>query len=518
MSRYRYPLLLLAAAVVAVVGTALTAPGQANKPAAQPAKQKPDPGEGGPKKEQDGPPPKEAAAKPGIHLTVYAEFALVKDRRELPEVFRKGINTIHFREVAATLDPTSVHFRSLTDPAAQVLEQNYEFDLVSADKLLQKYVDHKITVHTRDGKAYEGTLLSYDAQRLVLAGDRDRGPIFLVERGDNVKRIAFSKLPEGLLTRPTLVWEVEARKPGKHLVEVSYIANQVAWRADYNLVLKADDKHADLSGWVTLKNHSGVAYPQAAVKLLAGQTRIDPEHVQLGSGAEYYKLVRTLPPTDRFGKDPGEVFGDYRVYRLPEQTTVANNQIKQVELIKAGGIPVTRTYLYDGAKLRWQRQSVYPEPSYGLETNKKVNVLVELRNRQEDHLGIALPQGKVRVYKQDGGGLEFIGEDLVGNTPRDEPVLLYVGDAFDIVGERKQTDFKRLGERHIRESFEITIRNHKKEEVTVKVLEKMYRAAQWELPNVNHPNERLDSRTVVFPVRVAPDKDATVRYTVDYRW
>src|SRR5262249_40566318 len=137
---------------------------------------------------------------------------------------------------------------------------------------------------------------------------------------------------------------------------------------------------------------------------------------------------------------------------------------------------------------------------------------------QEDHLGIALPQGKVRVYKQDGGGLEFIGEDLVGNTPRDEPVLLYVGDAFDIVGERKQTDFKRLGGRHIRESFEITIRNHKKEEVTVKVLEKMSRAAQWELPNVTHPNERLDSRTVVFPVRVAPDKSATVTYTVDYRW
>ena len=139
-----------------------------------------------------------------------------------------------FRDVAATLDPTSVHFRSLTDPQAQVLEQNYEFDLVSADKLLQKYIDQKITVHVRDGKAYEGILLSYDSQRLVLAGSKDKGPIFLVERGENVKRIQFSKLPEGLLTRPTLVWEVEARQAGKHLVEVSYIAQQVAWRADYN--------------------------------------------------------------------------------------------------------------------------------------------------------------------------------------------------------------------------------------------------------------------------------------------
>ncbi|MCI0459078.1 MAG: hypothetical protein L0Z62_19145, partial [Gemmataceae bacterium] len=488
MTRCRYTLLLLGAAALAVVGITLSAPGQ---PAPQPPAPEAQKGE---KKKKMQPPPKKVEAKPGVSLTVYTEnFALVKDRRILPEAFRKGLNTVHFREVAATLDPTSVHFRSLTDPKAQVIEQNYEFDLVNADKLLQKYVDQKLTVHLRDGKSYEGILLSYDAQRLVLAQDREKGPIFLVERGDNVKRIQFSKLPEGLLTRPTLVWEVEARQPGKHLVELSYIANQIAWRADYNLVLKADDKLSDLSGWVTIRNHTGVSYPDATVKLMAGQTRPDPDRRAWGHGAEYYKLVRTLPPTDKVGDDPSRTFGDYRVYQLPEATTIGNNQIKQVELIKAANVPAERTYLYDGAKFQWFRHTDYWDPAPPGESNKKVNVVVELRNRKDDNLGISLPRGKVRVYKQDAdGALEFIGEDLVDNTARDERVALYVGDAFDIVGERKQTLFKKEEQRRIVESFEITVRNHKKEEVTVKVLEKMYRYREWRIPDTNHEYERLD--------------------------
>src|SRR5262249_23054318 len=220
---------------------------------------------------------------PGVRLTVYNDnYALVKDRRELPDELKAGVNVIHFKDVAATLDPTSVNFRSLTDPAAQVLEQNYEFDLVSADKLLQKYVDHKVTAHTKDGKSYEGTLLSFDAARLVLAADREKGPIYLVERGDNIKRIQFSELPQGLLTRPTLVWELEARKGGKHLVEVSYVANNIRWRADYNITLNDNDTRADVSGWVTVENNTGTTFPQAKVKLLAGIPQTDPNAVVYG--------------------------------------------------------------------------------------------------------------------------------------------------------------------------------------------------------------------------------------------
>jgi hypothetical protein len=503
MKPYRSPLLLLAGAALLAAGSTLAAP-EPSRPA--------------PKNEE--PRPAQPDNKPGLHLTIYNDnFALVKDRRELPDTYKPGLNVVQFRDVAATLDPTSVHFRSLTDPDAQVVEQNYEFDLVSADKLLQKYVDQKITVHTRDGKSYEGTLLSFDPQRLVLAADRDKGPIYLVERGDNIKRIQFSTLPEGLLTRPTLVWEVEAKKPGKHLVEVSYVANQVRWRSDYNLVLNAEETRADLSGWVTVENNSGTAFADVRVKLLAGDPRPDYQTMTWGFGPDYYKLVRTLAPSNRFGNDPSRAFGDYRMYTLPEATSVGNNQIKQVELIKAAGVPVTKTYLYDGAKIQWVRSGRNWDANYGREENKKVNVLVEVQNRAENNLGIALPKGKCRTYKKDSdGALEFIGEDQVDHTGRDEALVLYIGDAFDLVGERKQTEFHKVNDNEYTESFEIKVRNHKKEDVTVKVLEKMYRAGEWTILQKSHDYEKVDSRTVVFPVKVPADKEVTVTYQVDYRW
>jgi hypothetical protein len=211
------------------------------------------------------------------------------------------------------------------------------------------------------------------------------------------------------------------------------------------------------------------------------------------------------------------MIGDYRVYTLPEPTTIANNQIKQVELIRAAKVPVTRTYLYDGAKINWYRGSYYDDPGFGTETNKKVNVLLELANRKDDNLGISLPKGKMRAYKQDkDGAMEFIGEDLIGHTSRDEKVVLYIGDAFDIVGERKQLSFKRVDKNTIIEEFEIKVRNHKKEEVTVKVLEKLYRASEWRIFDNNEGWTQIDSRTVVFPLRVAADKERTVRYKVEY--
>jgi len=391
--------------------------------------------------------------------------------------------------------------------------------LVNADKLLQKYIDKKIAAHTKDGKTYEGILLSFDDRRLVLAGDKEKGPIFMVERGDNIKRIQFSTLPEGLLTRPTLVWEIEAQKAGKHLVEVSYIANEIRWRSDYNIVLNPDDTQADVSGWVTVENHTGTAFRDAVVKLLAGDARNDPQQMPMGYGPDYYKLVRTLPPTNKFGNDPSRAFGDYRMYDLPEATTVNSNQIKQVELISAHQVPVTKTYLYDGAKVQWFRHGLFIDQNFGRDTNKKVNVLVEIQNRADNHLGIALPKGKVRTYKKDAdGALEFIGEDLIIHTARDERIVLHIGDAFDIVGERKQTAYQKINDREATESFEIKLRNHKKEDVTVKVLEKMYRSQDWTILQNSQNLEKLDSRTIAFPVVVPADKEATVTYRVDYKW
>ncbi len=462
------------------------------------------------------------SAKPeaGVRLTVYNDnYALVKDRRMLDEPLKAGINLIRFRDVASTIDATSVYFRSLTDALASVVEQNYEFDLVNADKLLRKYIDKPITAHTADGQVYEGTLMSFDQRQLVLAKDREKGPIFMVERGENIKRIQFSSLPEGLLTRPTLVWELATGKEGKHTVEVSYIANNIRWRADYNLVLNPDDTKIDVSGWVTLENNTGTAYKDAAVKLLAGDPRIDFRNFNFGFGQDYYKIMMTkLAPTTQKGDDVSRAFGEYRMYTLPEATTVNNNQIKQIELINTPGVAVTKTFLYDGAKMQWQWIGWYEDPGFGREENKKVNVLIEIENRADRNLGIALPKGKCRVYKKDtDGALEFIGEDQIDHTSRDERVVLYIGDAFDIVGERKQTDFRKISRTVFEEAFEIKVRNHKKEAVTVKVLEKLYRWSEWEIIKKSSDFEKLNSRTVIFPVEIKPDGEAVVTYRVRYR-
>ena len=458
--------------------------------------------------------------QPGVYLTIYNNnFALVKDRRVLQQDLRKGLNIVRFRDVAGTIDATSVHFRSLTDPTATVSEQNYEFDLVNADKLLQKYIDKTIIVYTSDGRQYEGVLMSYDNRQLVLTKDRKTGPIFMVQRGENVKRIQFSELPGGLLTRPTLVWEIVAEKQGKHLVEVSYIAKSIRWRADYNIVLNENDTAVNLSGWVTLQNNTGTKFADAAVKLLAGMTRQDPARMQWGWGQQYYKQMTQLAPSTEKGPDPSRAFGEYRMYKLPEKTTVNNNQIKQIELITAEKVPVTKTYLYDGAKLSWHRHSSNWDRNWGRDENKKVQVLVEFENRAARNLGIALPAGKCRVYKADSDkSLEFIGEDTIDHTPCDEKVTLYIGDAFDVVGERKQTDFQKITDRIFEEAFEIKLRNHKEEAVTVNVLEKLYRHKGWKVIDKNHDFQQRDSRTIVFPVKLAKDGEATITYRVRYEF
>jgi hypothetical protein len=465
--------------------------------------------------------PAPAAEPPGVRLTVYNNnFALVKDVRQLEAAFRKGINILRFRDVAATIDATSVSFRSLTDPAAKVLEQNYEFDLVNANKLLDKYIDRKLSVFTKDGHMYEGVLMNFDGARLVLARDRKAGPIYMVERGDNVKRIVFSTLPEGLLTRPTLLWEVLAEKAGKHLVQLSYIANNIRWRADYNLVLGVDDKRLDLSGWVTLQNQTGTTYEDAAVKLMAGDPTPDYRRMHWGWGPDYFKTLSKMKLTARRGPDPSRAFGEYRLYKLPERTTVANRQIKQIELLKAAGVKVRKIYVYDGAKIHWYRHRHYWNTGFGRDENKKVNCLIEFENRADNRLGISLPKGKCRVYKRDAedGSLEFIGEDLIDHTPREEKVTLYIGDAFDVVGERKQTDFRKIAAYVYEEAFEIKIRNHKAEPVTVQVLEKLYRWVNWELLTKSHEYRKEDSRTIIFPVTVKPDGEVTITYRVRYTY
>ena len=210
--------------------------------------------------------------KEGVALTIYNQnFGVVREKRrvDVPE----KIGTIRFTDVASQIDGTSVQFKSLTDPLATVVEQNYEYDLVSADKLLEKYIDKQIAVLTKDGSRYSGNLLSFDANQLVIRQDGEKAEIVMVQRGDNVKDIQFGALPEGLITKPTLVWKLATEKIGQQLIEVAYQTAGINWQADYNAVLNAKDTALDLGGWVTINNQSGATYKDAKLKLIAGDVR-----------------------------------------------------------------------------------------------------------------------------------------------------------------------------------------------------------------------------------------------------
>jgi len=449
-----------------------------------------------------------AAPKEGVSLTVYNQnFAVVKEVRQLAIAAKTA--TVQFADVAKLIDPTSVTFKSLTDPAGTaVLEQNFEFDLVSADKLLDKYIDKSLTVVTKQGKNYEGILQSFDPQQLILKG---KGGLVMVQRPDNVQNIEFGASPEGLLTRPTLVWKVATEKPGAHLAQVTYQTQGMSWQADYSALINKDDTRMDLSGWVTITNQSGAAYKDARVKLIAGEVRrIEPLQEQEKLAEDKDAAAAQL---GGMGGKPIEEkpFFEYHMYTLQQPTTVNENQVKQVELLRAADVPVVKRFVFEPNGPYWH-------PRYGQSNEYKVNVFVEFKNAQENHLGMALPKGKVRVYKRDpaDNDLEFVGEDEIDHTPKDEELKLYVGDAFDVVGEKIVTDHKQ-GDRWSQDSVKIEVRNHKAEDAKVLVREHL-NMAQWELTAKSKDFKKVDATTIEFELAVPKDGKAEVTYTVMYRW
>lgn len=462
-----------------------------------------------------------AAATPasdeGVALTIYNQnFGVVREKRKVEVPDKLG--TIRFTDVAAQIDGTSVQFKSLSDPGARVLEQNYEYDLVSADKLLHKYIDRQIGVLTKDGSRYAGMLQSFDAGQLVLRQADERTPIVMIQRGDNVKDIQFGALPEGLITKPTLVWKLATEKPGRQLVEVAYQTAGINWQADYNAVLNAKDTGLDLGGWVTINNTSGATYKDAKLKLIAGDVkRVQPQQ-RLGYAMKARAMAMEADATGFEEK----AFFEYHLYTLGRPSMVADNQTKQIELLKAADVPVKKVFLYDGAPQYRFYGGLQTDANYGSQDfNKKVNVIIEVKNSKQNNMGMALPKGKVRLYKRDDAdaALEFIGEDEIDHTPKDETIKLHIGDAFDVVGERKRTDFRVDSGRHIMtETFEIRVRNHKTEPVDVLIKETLYRWNNWEITDSNAKWTKFDSDTIHFPVTVAKDGEQVVTYTVRYTW
>lgn len=445
------------------------------------------------------------AAEAGVALTVYNQgTALVRDRRQFD--LRAGVNEIRFRDVAAAIDPTSVLFKSLTDPAGTVvLEQNYEFDLVGAETLLDKYIDQEIEVVTEDGTRHRGTLLSGRGSLILQTAE---GEVRVL--GD-VRQFSFPELPEGLITRPTLVWRLQAEQAGAHDVEVTYLTGGLNWQADYVLLLAADERSIDLDGWITLTNTSGATYRDAQLKLIAGDLQRLP---QPGLAAQEipFEEARAAPTPSVEQRD----FFEYHLYEIPRPVTVKDKESKQIEFVSAAGVPAEKFFVYDGLQCRYCSYPGYAvtDPSYGVASNPKVMVMVEFDTEQVE---ADLPRGRVRVYQEDvDGAALLIGEDAIDHTPQGERVRLYVGDAFDLVGERVQTDFRRPSAHRIEETYEITLRNHKEEAVEIRVVEHLFRWTEWEILEATHEYTKLDSGTIEFRARVPADGETTVRYTVRY--
>ena len=459
-----------------------------------------------------------AAPASALEVTVYNQnLGLVKETR--PFSLKNGVNAVSVVDVAAQIDPTSVHFKSLTAPdAVSVLEQDFRYDLISQEKILQRYLGKEIELqrYGRDGDRKEiikGTLLSSAGGRVMKVGDK----LVLNPQGEAI----LPELPEGLLTKPTLMWQLMSRKAGEHTGEISYLTGGLSWMADYVLVVDKDDAKSDLNAWVTVSNNSGATYKDARLKLVAGDVHRAPRN-EFRAQRGYAKMAAM--EADMAAPQMSEKsFFEYHLYTLNRATTLADNSSKQVEMASAAGIPVKKLFTYDGIQgVQWQyfADSGYWDPNYGLTSGKKVSVHFEIENKKGVGLGIPLPKGRVRVYKKDDdGSLQLAGEDAIDHTPKDEKVRVKMGEAFDVVGERKRVDFKTDHKgRRFEETFEIRLRNHKDSDVSVVVVEHLYRWTNWKIGEASHKWEKKDAQTIEFPVSVKKDGETVVTYTVKYSW
>ncbi len=441
-------------------------------------------------------------------------YAVVKQDRTVR--LEKGLNSIAFDDVAALIEPTTVMFQSLTDPLTKVVEQSFQFDLVSAQKMLERYVGKEVNL---DGQTV--TLLSANAAGGILVKEADGQ----VQWKNGYGSIRFPSLADNLIVKPTLAWDVYAGVGGEHRTRVSYQSEGMTWWADYNIVFTegsdANKGVLDVGAWVSILNQSGASYPDARLKLVAGDVHRAPRPGQAYNGfAEQRAQKSSVDAVAGFAE---KSFFEYHLYTLGRQTTIPENSTKQIELFDpAQDVPADKVMVYYGLA-GWP--SFFPNPvtdrDLGHQTNKKVDIYLRFKNSKDNGMGMPLPSGRIRVSKLDpeDESLEFIGEDVIDHTPKDEMVLIRMGSAFDVVGERSTQEFNVNYDQHwIDETIEIKLRNHKTEAVNVIIKENLYRWVNWEITQKTHPFEKMDARTVHFPIRIEPDKEVVVRYKVRYTW
>lgn len=479
-------------------------------------------------------------------LTIYnQDFAVV--RQSIPVQLKAGANEVTTTEITAHVEPDSVVLRDPQGRNLQVLEQNYRNDPVSQELLLSLYegktIDflagtdkdgNKVIVQgkiVRSGyvphfQAYARYEQQYQIQQQAVAYGGSGQPI--IEVNGKLQfflpgQPLFPSLADDTILKPTLGWLIQADKPANTNAELSYITDGMTWHADYNVVAPSLGDVLDVVGWVTLENQSGKTFTNARIKLMAGDVNkiVNPQKIM-----QYATLDAGVGGGFPGGPQVTEkAFEEFHLYTLDRSTTLRDRESKQVEFIRAAGVKSKRIYVYDGMKIdpqyrNWPMENIRQNATYGTQSNTKVWVMQEIKNSKENNLGMPLPTGRVRFYRRDDDGrLEFTGENNIDHTPADEMLRLYTGNAFDVVGERRQTHFRvNTSENWADEAFEIKLRNHKKEAVTVRVVEHMFRWTNWVISQNTVKFSPMDARTIEFVVDVPPDSEKTISYAVHYSW
>ncbi len=439
-----------------------------------------------------------------LAVTVYnSDIALVRDVRDLQ--LPRGTFDLRFMDIAATVNPATVHFRSLTEPSrVNVLEQNYEYDLLEPDKLLRKYVGRDVTLVRRrseNGQTREeevkARLLSYNNAPVWQIG----GEIVTGLSADHIK---FPELPGNLYTHPTLIWTLDNAGAVRHRVEASYLASKLSWSADYVLTVGRDDKAADLDGWVTLGNASGTSFRNAKLQLVAGDLNRVRDVLSKAMNDE----ARRAPGSAGGAVMAQESFSDYHLYTLGRKTTINNSETKQVSMLTGTGVPIRKRYVVDGQAF-YYRNGQHP----GSPIKDVVQVYYQFKNEERGGLGMPMPAGVVRVYQADSkGGTQFVGEDRITHTPKDETLNLKIGNAFDVTCERNQIDFEKIASNVYELEYEITLRNHKAAPITVDVNEPI--GGTWKMVRSSHEWNKTAAWAAAFVVPVAPDGTVVLKYRV----
>src|SRR5678815_3842249 len=439
-----------------------------------------------------------------LAVTIYnSDLALVRDVRNIQ--MARGTSDLHFMDIAATVNPATVHFRSLTEPSrVNVLEQNYEYDLLEPDKLLRKYVGRDVTLIRllqRNGATVEeevkARLLSYNNAPVWQIGSE-------IVTGLHADHIRFPELPGNLYSRPTLIWTLDNGGATRHRVEASYLAGKLSWNADYVLTVARDDKTAAVDGWVTVVNGSGTSFRNARLQLVAGDLNRVKQNI--GALEEAIAMRRDMAPSA--SPMSQEAFSDYHLYTLARKTTVNNSETKQVSMLGATGFPVQKRYVVEGQAF-YYHNAQHP----GAPIKDIVQVFYQFKNEEKSGLGMPMPSGTVRVYQSDSkGGVQFVGEDRIGHTPKDEAINLKIGNAFDVVCERKQTDFQKIAGNTYEVEYEITVRNHKTAPVSVEVNEPL--GGKWRMLQASHEWNKTSAWAAQFAVPVAADAAAVLKYRV----